>query len=84
MTLHTHRWRQGRTVVSRGDDMQMTHLKATGMRCRERRAECECERTHSVGFSMSQPYISLSSNALRRGTEPSAGESFKMSDKSRR
>ena len=27
LTLHTHRWRQGRTVVSRGDDMQMTHLR---------------------------------------------------------
>jgi hypothetical protein len=29
VTLHTHRWRQGRTVVSRGEDMQITHLRAT-------------------------------------------------------
>lgn len=39
----------------------------------------DCRSTNSVGFSMSQPYISFSSKALRRGAEPSAGVSCKRS-----
>jgi hypothetical protein len=77
-TLQTQRWRHGRTVVSRGADMQMTHLR-WGVRRALQSSSQDCRSTNSVGFSMSQPYISLSSKALRRGAEPSAGVSCKRS-----
>ena len=49
--------------------MQSEHARFAGVRMELQ------GHANSVGFSMSQPYISLSSNALRRGAEPSAGVS---------
>jgi hypothetical protein len=51
LTLHTQRWRHGRTVVSRGADMQITHLKA--------RMRLDVERKPLAGLRMQQREYSL-------------------------
>ena len=73
--------RQNSGVARRGhaDD-------ASEVGCEARNAKQQpkdCRSTNSVGFSMSQPYISFSSKALRRGAEPSAGVSCKRSNELR-
>jgi hypothetical protein len=62
LTLHTQRWRHGRTVVSRGADMQITHLRA--------KMRVEVQRQQLAGVRMQQRKYAL------RGLEHIAAVNF--------